>query len=203
MKCNTRNQCAAARFAPAIALTLLSLTALGQTSNEPAKPELIFGEPSPQSFEVYAGDANESTKGGGIVGGGGYYYAVVTIAPRYELPGDGTARITLDSAHVTRKEIQRQDPHGLALVSWSIDLMDMSAPAGRVTQVKANFDSGSATSDAHGAGTYVFQIPQGASKLNTFEVQWEWGRKQQASGVFGTRWHITGADHSHKQHERL
>ncbi len=134
------------------------------------------GEPPPQAFDVFAGNANESTKNRGMIGGGGYYYTIVTIAPRYEVTKERVVRIVLDAPRVTKKDVKQQDPGGLALLTWSFALMDMENPSGLVKEVTAKFGSLSTTSATPQNGVFVFQMPPGASRLEGFDVHWTWGR---------------------------
>ena len=162
-----------------LALACLACTAAAMP-RPPSADAITVGNPEPQSFDVFAGNADASTANRGMIGGGGYYHATVTIAPRYEVPGDGTVKIILDGERVTAKTIQRQDPGGLALLTWSFDLMDMDSPARLVKRVTARFDGASVTSDTAGAQTYVFKIPAGSTRLEGFVVDWAWLKNEQS-----------------------
>lgn len=186
-----------------LALLLIASAPLAARNNASTgtAPEMVAGDPAPQSFEVFAGDANESTQNRGMTGGGGSYHARVTVAPRYELPGDGTVRILLGSDRVTADVIERRDPGGLALITWSIDLSYMDDPSDRVRAVTARFDGGAtAVSEQAGAGTYVFPLPNGASRLEGFRVAWEWKDQRktldfeaQDAGFPSWPWWLAGA----------
>lgn len=162
-----------------LVLACLVGTAAAAPATKPGEA-IVAGEPEPQSFDIFAGNADASTANRGMIGGGGYYHATVTVAPRFEVPGDGTVKIILDGERVTAKTIQRQDPGGLALLTWSFDLMDMDSPARLVKRVTANFDGASVTSDAVGAQTYVFKVPAGSARLESFEVDWAWLKNEKS-----------------------
>jgi hypothetical protein len=162
-----------------ISLVFLALATFAVT---PAPAQDLSGEPQPQSFDVFAGNANEKNRSGGFVGSGGYYYAVVTVAPRWEIADDGTAKIILSGQRIMKKEIDRRNPGGLAAISWGIDLMDMENPSGLVQDVTVHFAHKAGSEPTSSAakiakpdgGAYKAQIPDGASELTHFDIHWKW-----------------------------
>lgn len=171
-------------------------------SISPAWAEPTSGEPAAQSFDVFAGDANATNKGGGIVGSGGYYYSVVTIGPRWELSDGSTLKITLDGKRVTKKEVQRQNARGLGAISWGITLMDMDHPEGLVREVTASFDlkpgaatpSTAVTAAKADGGTFTIEIPKDASRLKQIDVRWMWNEKNDKTLQFAAAAELKPAD---------
>ena len=163
--CNTR---------AILLITVLSL-GLGALQAQEAWGLNGKGETTPQSFTVKVG-TNESTANGGMVGHGGYFEGQVTIGPAVELTNDGKLRVQM-SGKAGTKELGRRDPGGLALINWGISMQDFSGH-GLVTKVRAVFDKGEAVSEKGGQDAYELKIPQGATRLNRLEVDWEWDLSQ-------------------------
>lgn len=147
---------------------------LAQVTSGGGWPLVGGGEPSPQSFDATMGDPGDPTRNRGMVGGGGFYDARVTVAPRYEAPGDGKLYVALDGKRVTKEVVAQNDPGGLAYLGWAFALMDMDSPADRVTHVTANFDTGAAVSPLPSSNPLVFPIPAGARNLQSIVVDWQW-----------------------------
>ncbi len=154
--------------APVRALLMLCLAALACGAGAQTHPYPLIGvvELTPQSFQIHHGNF-ESTQDRGMVGGGGGYLAEETEAPRYEIPGDGTLRLDL---RLSRKVLYRNDPHGLAIVGWSIDLESSDI----IKDVRIVFDTGTVSSNDPGQSASLFKIPKGARHVLRIETDYEW-----------------------------
>lgn len=127
-----------------------------------------------QSFQISIGNPPDPSQTYGMVGGGGYYLADITIAPRYEAPGDGSVRIMLGRDQVANKVQARRDPGGLALISWSISLSDLDDPSSLFKEVRVRFDHTAVIADPLGSGVFKAYVPRGATRLLGVEADWKW-----------------------------
>jgi F0F1-type ATP synthase membrane subunit c/vacuolar-type H+-ATPase subunit K len=130
------------------------------------------GEPEPVEFLVTYGSPPRPGLYG-MVGRGGYFVASVKMAPRYEIPGDGTVHLILGPERVSSQQLVKCCASGLAVLGFEFALMDFNPP-GAVRSVRALFDRGETVSNDAGLGTYTLAIPAGATRLRGFEVEWQW-----------------------------
>ncbi len=130
-------------------------------------------EPGTQEFEVILGRPPQPGVTYGIVGGGGYYRGIVTVAISYQLPGDGTIRLRADGGRSKVNTLQRQDPGGLAILTWSFALADLTAGC-CVSGGRAVFDNAVAAFEKTEDGSFIAYVPRGQSRLDHIEVLWNW-----------------------------
>lgn len=154
----------------ALVLSLLAFPSISQTTGAWKLNEKVT--PPAQSFELYFSGGTPSETGQDT-GDTPFYHGRIRVAPVIDYPTETKLSIGLFTNEVKREDIVRRNPGGLALVSWSIDLSGIDYPYQALKQVRATFDRGG-TVNSDGDANREFVIPAGATRLERFEVDFEW-----------------------------
>jgi hypothetical protein len=127
------------------------------------------GNSRAQTFIVQVGAPLPPGVTCGAIGCAGYYRALISIAPSFEIAGDGKIRISLNA---TTKTLEQRDATGLAAIGWSVP-----SPEQSVREVRVTFNTGTVSASTQ---PYQLVIPPAATRLSHIDVivsDWE-GPKQ-------------------------
>ncbi|HLK57142.1 MAG TPA: hypothetical protein VKU00_11285 [Chthonomonadaceae bacterium] len=113
----------------------------------------------------------------------GTYYTKVTFKPHVEAPGDGSMTVTLDKDHVTSTVVQGLDTGGVGAPTGTAPKMDFTDPIKCIGEVRGVFDTGVATAKGTGDAPRSLQIPDGATKMNSLDVDFTWKNNKQTLNI--------------------